>query len=95
MKRYALLLLIWITFNSCEFSKPAYRYSNFYGTPAENIVRAIEDDNVKIIRDEIRSDKVSIDFEDKKYEVSLLSLSLYHNKKKSFDELLKWELILT
>ena len=88
MKRYIYIMVFIFIFTSCKYEKPAYRFSNFYGTSAENIAKAIEEEDIKIIRKEILQKKVNVDFEDEKYEVSLLTLALANNKKKAFEELL-------
>jgi ankyrin repeat protein len=74
---------------SCEYQNPAFRFSNFYESPAENIAKAIDKNDTEGIRTEILEKKVNINFKDEKYEMSLLSLAIVNNKRKSFDELLK------
>lgn len=89
MKKTSLLVLCAFIFMSCEHSNPAFRFSNFYDTPAENVVKAIKKNDVEAISDEILSKRVSVNFEDYKYEVSLLELALTNNKKEAFEELLR------
>lgn len=89
MKKNSLLVLYAFIFISCEHSNPAFRFSNFYDTPAENIAKAIKRNDVEAISNEVLNKRVSVDFEDNKYEVSLLELALTNNKKEAFEELLK------
>ena len=89
MKVIKLFWLIFILLISCEYEKPAYRFSNFNGTQAEDIAKAIKNENTDIIRREIKENEVNIDFKDKKYEVSLLTLAMINDKKDAFNELLE------
>lgn len=89
MRNFKNYFIFFILIVSCEYEKPAYKFSNYYGTVAENMAKAIEDENIEIIKDEIIKEKVSIDFKDKKYEVSLLTLAIVNHKKKAFEELLE------
>ena len=78
-------------FISCKYDNhnPAHRFSNFYGTSAEKIVKAIEENDIKTIREEVLNKQVSVSFKDEKYEISLLTLAIANNKKEAFEELLK------
>jgi len=89
MKNLKFCLIVFIFFVSCEYQNPAFRFSNFYGSIAENIAKAIEKNNIEGIRTEVLENKINIDFKDEKYEVSLLSLAIVNNKRKAFDELLE------
>ena len=89
MKNIKLFLLSIFLLISCKYVKPAFRFSNFYGTPAENIAKAIDRNDIKVIRDEVLDKHVNVDFKDKKYEVSLLVLAIANDRKEAFDELLK------
>ena len=89
MKKKILCILSVLVFISCEFRKPAHNFSNFYGTSAENIAKAIEREDVNTIREEITQKRVDINFIDKKFEISLLTLALTNNKKEAFEELLR------
>lgn len=89
MKKNMLFLLFLLTFISCENGNPAFKFSNFYGTPADNIARAIKNNNIKEIRKEVLSKQIDVNFEDEIYEVSLLELAITNNKKESFEELLR------
>lgn len=90
MKRQLyFLLLTFFIFSSCENGASAFRFSNFYDTPAEAIAKAIRDNDVKKIKEELKSKKININFKDKEYEVSLLALALVNNKKDAFNKLLE------
>lgn len=89
MRNIIPILVCFFVLNSCENSNPAFRFSNFKGTEAETISKAIEDEDIETIRNEIKQKKVSVNFEDKKYEVSLLELAVVNYKKEAFEELLK------
>lgn len=89
MKNIKSILFCILIFTACNFEKPAFRFSNFYDTPAENIARAIKENDAEEIREEILKNKVNINFEDGKYEVSLLALSIANDRKDAFIELLK------
>lgn len=73
---------------SCNYEKPPFRFSNFDKSPAENTAKAIKKNDREAIREEILNKQVNIDFQDEKYEVSLLVLALVNNKKEAFNELL-------
>ncbi|WP_412560644.1 hypothetical protein [Winogradskyella sp. MIT101101] len=88
MKNLKICLLLFIILFSCEYENPAFKFSNFYGTSAENIAKAIKMNDKNVIKKEI-SKGIDINFEDKKYEVSLLELALVNQKKEAFDELLE------
>ncbi|MFI2741622.1 hypothetical protein ACG2LH_02690 [Zhouia sp. PK063] len=90
MKKIKLFLIASVLFclSSC-FNKPAFRFTNFYGTPAEKIAKAIKRNDVDIIRNEVVNHHINVNYKDKKYEVSLLVLALTNNKKPAFNELLK------
>jgi len=87
-KVYFLIFSLFVLF-SCENKKPAFRFSNFYNTKAEKISKSIEqNDTISIIK-EIKAKRVNINFKDKKYEISLLTLAMMNNKKESFNKLLE------
>ncbi|AXP80828.1 Ankyrin repeats (3 copies) [Mariniflexile rhizosphaerae] len=88
--RYVFFIVnIMFFLSSCEHSNPAFRFSNFYGTPAETLVKAIKSNDVEGIRQEVLKKHVDINFEDEEYEVSLLALAIANNKKDAFEELLR------
>ena len=89
MEKIIFFLLIIFIFTSCNFEKPAFKYSNFYDTPAENIAIAIKKNDAEDIREEILKNKVNVNFKDGEYEVSLLGLSIANDRKDAFIELLK------
>lgn len=83
------MVSIMVFLSSCEHSNPAFRFSNFYGTPAETLAKAIKSNDVEEIRQEVLKNHVGINFEDEEYEVSLLTLAIANNKKDAFEELLR------
>lgn len=89
MRKFSLFILVLILFDSCETSIPGFRFSNFKSTPAENLAKAVKNNNIKKIRNEVINKKIDIDFRDPKYGVTLLSLAVINNKKEAFNELLK------
>lgn len=89
MRNITLIIFCFFVLSSCENSNPAFRFSNFIGTEAETISKAIEDEDIKTIQNEVKHKKVNVNFEDKKYEVSLLELAVTNSKKEAFEELLK------
>lgn len=74
---------------SCENRNPAFRFSNFRGTQAEALSKAIEAEDINAIRYEVKQKNVNVNFEDKKHETSLLELSVVNFKKEAFEELLR------
>lgn len=79
-----------VFFIGCQnFRPPSHDFSNFYGTTAEEIVKAIENNNLEVIREEAKKNKEILNFKDPKYNISLLSIAILNNKKKAFEELLK------
>jgi len=90
MKKNTLYFLIIITtLFSCEYQFRGFRFSNFNNTPVEKLAKAVKNENIKKIRNEVLNKKVDINYKDDKYEQPLLSLAILNNKKKSFIELLK------
>ena len=89
MKNITVIILCFFVLISCENSNPAFRFSNFRGTQAEALSKAIEDEDINVIRHEVKQKNVNVNFEDEKYEVSLLELALTNNKRDAFEELLK------
>lgn len=89
MRNIIPIIVCFFVLNSCQKGLPAFRFSNFIGTEAETISKAIEVEDIETIRNEIKQKKVSVNFEDKKYEVSLLELAVVNYKKEAFEELLK------
>jgi ankyrin repeat protein len=88
MKKY--ILLYWVlVITSCKQEKPAFRFSNFNNTKAEKIAKAIKGNDTISIDREIKIKQVDINFKDKKYEISLLTLALANNKKEAFNKLLE------
>ena len=89
MKKYYIYSFIIIIFFSCENSMPGFRFSNFDNTPAKNLAKAVRNNNIKEIRNEIIKRKINIDYPSKTYGSTLLSLAIVNKKKEAFDELLK------
>jgi len=92
MKKYFIFLFLLspLLLMRCQEYRPqSHEFSNFYGTPAEEIVKAIENNNLEIIREEADKNKKILNFRDPKYNLSLLSVAILNHKKKAFEELLK------
>jgi hypothetical protein len=89
MKSIILIATCFFVLVSCENTNPAFRFSNFKGTQAESLSRAIESEDINTIRYEVIQKKVNVNSEDTKYETSLLELAITNYKKEAFEELLK------
>jgi ankyrin repeat protein len=89
MKIYVYTLISIALLASCSRGKPAFRFSNFKGTKAETIAKAIEKNDITAIEQEVKLKQVDVNFKDKKYEVSLLTLAMMNDKRKSFKKLLE------
>lgn len=64
-------------------------YRIYQNTPAWELAKAVWDNSPKRIEEEIRKNPKIINYQDKKYGMSLLHMSLYNGQFKSFKELLK------
>lgn len=64
-------------------------YRLFQGTPAWELAKAVQDDNVDRIDEEIKKNPQIIDYQEHKYGKTLLHLSSYNDNYKAFKELLK------
>ena len=89
MKKFILIFIPLLVYSCLDFRQPSHRFSNFYGTTAERIVKAIEKNDLQVIREEANKNEEILNFKDPKYNVSLLSISILNNRKKAFEELLK------
>ena len=92
MKKFHIILLLLsplLLLRCQEYRPQSHEFSNFYGTPAEEIVKAIENNDLEIIRKEADKNKEILNFRDPKYNSSLLSIAILNRKKKAFEELLK------
>lgn len=89
MKKYIVFLIPLIFYSCLDFRPTSHSFSNFYGTPAERIAKAIEKNDLQVIREEANKNEEILNFKDPKYNVSLLSISILNNRKKAFEELLK------
>jgi hypothetical protein len=53
-KKNSILIIVFCGFLIfCKNRNPAFRFSNFKGTPAENLSKAIEDENIESMRHEV------------------------------------------
>jgi hypothetical protein len=89
MKKFTVLFILLLIYSCQDFRPPSHNFSNFYDTPAERIVKAIEKNDVEVIRHEANKNEKILNFRDPKYNISLLSIAILNNKKKAFEELLK------
>lgn len=87
--KYRFILIFGILYISCNPVKPSFRFSNFKGTIAEPISKAIERNDTIGILKELEVERVNINFKDEKYEVSLLTLAMMNNKRNAFEKLLE------
>ncbi|MCB9426127.1 MAG: hypothetical protein H6584_03745 [Flavobacteriales bacterium] len=88
MARIGVLLIFLISF-FCDNAPSAYRFSNYYGSEADGIVRAIESEDIVRIKKELVADSSLLNFKDEKHETSLLALTIVNDKKIAFQELLR------
>ena len=92
MKKFHIILLLLsplLLLRCQEYRPQSHEFSNFYGTPAEEIVKAIENNDLEVIKEEVDKNKEILNFRDPKYNLSLLSVAILNHKKKAFEELLK------
>ncbi|GGE35277.1 hypothetical protein [Psychroflexus planctonicus] len=89
MKKYIVFLIPLIFYSCLDFRPPSHNFSNFYDTPAERIVKAIEKNDLEVIREEANKNEEILNFKDPKYNISLLSIAILNDRKKAFEELLK------
>ncbi|NBC58138.1 MAG: hypothetical protein GVY05_07645 [Bacteroidetes bacterium] len=87
--RYILYFFTVIVLSCQNYRPPSHDFSNFYGTPAERIVKAIEKNDLQVIKEEANKNEEILNFKDPKYNISLLSIAILNNRKKAFEELLK------
>lgn len=64
-------------------------YRLFQDTPAWVLAKAVEDNDVEIIKEEVISNKVNINYQESRFGKSLLMLSLINSQYKTAEELLK------
>lgn len=89
MRNIIYFVVCSFVFISCRYDNPAFRFSNFYGTKAEKIAKAIAENDKETIREEVLKTQVNINFKDNNHEVSLLTLAITNNRKEAFEELLR------
>lgn len=92
---YALLLII-ISCNKIDKDKLVDKdkllgadYRLFQNTPAWNLAKAVWDDDIDKIDEEIKRNPKIMDYQETKYGKTLLHLSSYNNNFKAFKELLR------
>ncbi|MDR6462904.1 ankyrin repeat domain-containing protein [Chryseobacterium sediminis] len=64
-------------------------YRLFQDTPAWELAKAVQDDDIDKIDEEIKNNHQIINYQERKYGKTLLHLSSYNNNYKAFKELLK------
>jgi hypothetical protein len=91
-----ILLLIVVSCNKIDKDKKVDKnkllgadYRLFQDTPAWSLAKAVWDDDVDKIYEEVKKNPQIINYQESKYGKTLLHLSSYNNNFKSFKELLK------
>lgn len=91
-----ILLLIIISCSKTDRDKKVNKdkllgadYRLFQDTPAWELAKAVQDDNIDKINEEIQKNPKIINYQESKYGKTLLHLSSYNDNYKSFKELLK------
>lgn len=91
-----ILLLIIISCSKIDRDKKVNKdkllgadYRLFQDTPAWELAKAVQDDNIDKINEEIQKNPKIINYQESKYGKTLLHLSSYNDNYKSFKELLK------
>jgi len=64
-------------------------YRLFQDTPAWILAKAVEDEDISKIKEEITEKKINIDFQEPRFGNSLLMLAIGNNQYKTAEELLK------
>lgn len=91
MKRIILLTFLYTLNIQCQVSdnpSPGYRFSNFNDSPAYNLAKSVNEENIKTITEIISSNPEFIDAKESKFGMSLLCLSIANNKREAFKTLL-------
>ncbi|WP_419870500.1 ankyrin repeat domain-containing protein [Chryseobacterium sp. CT-SW4] len=99
MKRVCILLLGLLLITACnklDREKKVDKnkllgadYRLFQDTPAWELAKAVQDDNIDKIDEVIKKNPQIINYQESKYGKTLLHLSIYNNDYKAFKELLK------
>lgn len=74
---------------SCQNYMPGFDYKNFNDTPVEKLAKAVQNDDIEQINNLVMYEKLNVNFQDKRYQKSLLSLALYNQKIEIAEALLK------
>jgi hypothetical protein len=94
MKKIIFLLIITLNVQ-CQNKEiiipqpPPYRFSNFNDTPAEELAKAVMNQDSVLIKSILVKDKSLINYKDKKYNMNLFALAIVNNKRISFEIFLK------
>lgn len=75
--------------SSCNDYLPGFNFKSFNGTPAEELSKAVENENLEEIEAIVRENRQLIDYLDPQYGHSLLMLSVANDLEKSADKLLE------
>jgi len=81
-----------ISFSNCQTNTPiapGYRFSNFRGTPIENIAIAIEKDDTILLNSIIKEKSINLNYLEPKYNQPIINLAIWYDKKKEIKWLLK------
>lgn len=94
--RYTLIVISLFLFTSCNRETKVDKtkllgkdYRLFQDTPAWELAKAVEDNDVEKIKEEVVSNKVNINYQESRFGKSLLILAIANNQYKTAEELLK------
>lgn len=92
--KYFIVLFFSFSLLSCNSQindsfYPGYRFSNFYDTDYKELAIAVKNNDVKEIENLITKNKLDVNFQENKFNMSLLCLAIVNNKKESFVSLLQ------
>lgn len=99
MKKYIILLLLMLSSMTCIFANRetlvkkhnlnGYDYRLFQQTPAWNLAKAVEDEDLKKIESILQLKKVPVDYQESRFKLSLLMMAVKTRKYESTKKLLE------
>jgi ankyrin repeat protein len=89
MKKIVLFIMFIAVFNSCASELKGFEFSNFENTPISELAKAVRDNDVKLIREIVKSNQLDIDYKEPIYQQTLLTLAIVNRKQEACVELLK------
>lgn len=89
MKKIILVLIMANNLVSCQHYMPGFDYKNFNDTPVEKLAEAVQNDDIEEINNLLTNEKLDVNYQDKRYQNSLLGLALFNQKYETAEALLK------